>query len=81
MNTKEFPYPLPQQGKPITHQENLIQDLIIALGLIQLWSKIQREKGAKIMIELLHCPVEKPANRIDAMSQAQRTVSKDIDHW
>ena len=36
MNTKEFPYALPQEGKPITHQKNLIQDLIIALGLIQL---------------------------------------------
>ena len=41
---EQFPYTIPKQGKPIIIQEDLIQDLTIALGLIQSNNKENTEQ-------------------------------------
>ena len=36
MNTKEFLHSIPKSGKPISNQQDLIDDLTIALGLVEM---------------------------------------------
>lgn len=69
-----FPYSIPKQGKPIIIQEDLIQDLTIALGLIQSNNKENTEQWAKLMIELINRPIEYPAEWESAFIQAKQNI-------
>lgn len=72
---KQVPYTISKTGKPINNQQDLIDDLVIALWLIEKWDKTQREQWAKILIELMNCPIEEPANRLNAMKEAKNAIN------
>jgi len=69
---------IPQTGKSISDQNELISDLTIALWLVTYWETVGiREQGAKILLELINRPIETPASWIDAMSIAKRSIQKE----
>ena len=66
---------IPKTWKIINNQNELIQELTIALWLIEKWSTSAiKDKWADIMIELMNSPIEEPANRLDAMHEAKLAI-------
>lgn len=59
----------------IDNQDQLVQDLEIALGLVYFGSTVTaKETGAKIMLELSTCRIAEPANWIEAVLQAKKNI-------
>ena len=66
---------IPKTWKTINDQNELIQELTIALWLIEHWSTSAiKNTWANIMFELMNRPIEEPANRLDAMRQAKLAI-------
>lgn len=71
MNT----FTIPKTGKPIDNQDELIEELTIALWLIYTGKNSDlREKWARIMIELMNRPIYEPADWLSAMNNVKQSI-------